>query len=104
MKYFHGKINARKRKNHIYRLRKQSGWAVTHKEKELSIAEHIQHVMGRPEARTHDLNWPFLGITPLDISSLEEPFTEGEIQKATVRRKKRASKSSQLYKCGPYSK
>lgn len=56
MKYFHGKINARKRKNHIYRLRKQSGWAVTHKEKELSIAEHIQHVMGRPEARTHDLN------------------------------------------------
>lgn len=56
MKYFHGKINARKRKNHIYRLRKQSGWAVTHKEKELSITEHIQHVMGRPEARTHDLN------------------------------------------------
>lgn len=81
-KFFHRKINARKRKNHIHRLKKQNGWAVTHAEKELVIAEHFQHVMGQPEPRSCDLNWPELGYTPLDLSGLDDPFTEAEIHKA----------------------
>lgn len=81
-KYFHRRINARKRKNHIFRLRKQNGWAVTHTEKEHTIAEHFRQVMGRPEPRECDLNCQSLGLTPVDLSGLDDPFTKTEIHKA----------------------
>lgn len=38
--------------------------------------------MGRPEPRECDLNWQSLGLTPVDLSGLDDPFTETEIHKA----------------------
>ena len=81
-KFFHRKINARRRKNHIHRLKKHNAWAVTHEDKESTIAEHFRHVMWRPEPRSCDLNWPILGYTPIDLSGLDDPFIEVEIHKA----------------------
>lgn len=61
-KFFHLKVNSRRRKNHIHRLRKQNGWAVTHEEKSQAIFDHFSLFMGRPQERQLDLNWQSLGL------------------------------------------
>lgn len=77
--FFHLKINARKRKNHIQRLQKTNGWAVQHEEKEQIIHEHFSSVMCQPPPRNIDINWNNLGIQSADLAALDEPFTEDEV-------------------------
>lgn len=81
-KFFHLKVNARRRRNTIQRLKKDSGWAVTHGEKELTIHDHFASFMGRPGPRPNELNWETLDITPIDLATLGEPFTEEEVHRA----------------------
>ena len=59
-KFFHLKVNARRRKNPIQRLRKDNGWAVTHEEKESTIYDHFTHIMGRPCPRPNELTGKLL--------------------------------------------
>ncbi|XP_071680368.1 uncharacterized protein [Lolium perenne] len=47
-KFFHLRVNARKRKNHILRLRHNSGWVVTHEDKGNLIFDHFSQTLGRP--------------------------------------------------------
>jgi hypothetical protein len=82
IKFFHLRVNARRRKNSIQRLSKENGWAVTHDEKEMTILDHFAHLMGRPGPRLNELNWEALDIQPFDLSTLEEPFLEQEIHQA----------------------
>ena len=56
-KYFHRRVNARRRKNHIQRLRNGQGWAVSHAEKVTVVQEHFQNIMKCPSQRCADLNW-----------------------------------------------
>ncbi len=81
-KFFHLRVNARRRRNTIQRLKKDSGWAVTHGEKELTIHDHFASFMGRPGPRPNELNWETLDITPIDLATLGEPFTEEEVHRA----------------------
>ncbi|KAF0902626.1 hypothetical protein E2562_018257 [Oryza meyeriana var. granulata] len=53
-----------------------------HAEKELTISEHFRNIMSRPGPRTQKLNWQSLGIEPLDLAGLDDPFSEAEICKA----------------------
>ena len=50
-KYFHRKVNARRRKNHIQRLRHGHGWAINHDDKASVIQDHFSKFMGHPPAR-----------------------------------------------------
>jgi hypothetical protein len=75
-KFFHHRVNARRRKNHIQRLRKGHGWAVKNDEKATVVQEHFTNVMSRPPVRHHDLNWEELQIPSHDLESLAAPFTE----------------------------
>ena len=59
-KFFHRRINDRRRNNHIQRLKKGQGWAFKHEDKEKVIRDHFAAVMGRPLERTLDLNWDSL--------------------------------------------
>jgi hypothetical protein len=40
-KFFHLRVNARRRKNHIHRLKKNNGWVTGHEEKDEIIFEHF---------------------------------------------------------------
>ncbi|WVZ67810.1 LOW QUALITY PROTEIN: hypothetical protein U9M48_016840 [Paspalum notatum var. saurae] len=81
-KYFHRKINARRRKNFIQRLRKNQGWAVSHEEKTQTVQEHFSKVLCHPSPRQHDLNWDLLNLPMHDLSTLDAPFTEEELKTA----------------------
>jgi len=75
-RFFHRRVNTRRRKNHIQRLKKGRGWAVTHEDKVSVILTHFDEIMGRPPQRITDLNWDSLGITQHDLRGLDVPFTE----------------------------
>ncbi len=81
-KFFHLKINVRKRKNTIQRLRKDNGCAVTHGEKESTIHDHFASFMGRSGPRPNELNWEALDIMPADLATLGKPFSEEEVHRA----------------------
>jgi hypothetical protein len=50
-KFFHQKINGRRRKNYIQRLQKDNGWAFNHEEKASAIQDHFKKVMVIPDPR-----------------------------------------------------
>ncbi|XP_040384518.1 uncharacterized protein LOC107305206 [Oryza brachyantha] len=81
-KFFHLKANTRRRKNNIQILRKENAWATSHEDKEAVIHDYFAAIMGWPEPRTCDLNWQEFHTPPVDLSHLDEPFTEEEILKA----------------------
>ena len=82
-KFFHRRINARKRKNFIQRLKKRdAGWVTTHEEKAAGIQSHFVETMQRPLARHTDFNWDLIGIQQHDLRVLDDPFSEQEIKYA----------------------
>jgi len=81
-KYFHRWVNARRRKNHIWRLQKEQGWAVSHDEKVTVVQEHFQNIMKRPPQRQADLNWDRLQISPHNLDMLASDLTESKIKDA----------------------
>lgn len=78
-KFFHLKVNSRKRRNHIQRLQKEHGWAMSHEEKQEAIRQHFQDMMSLPNTRTLDLRWDAMDFTTQDLHSLEDTFTEQEV-------------------------
>jgi mannosylglycoprotein endo-beta-mannosidase len=81
-KFFHLRVNARRRKNHIHRLKHNNGWVTGHDDKEKIIFDHFKSVMGRGDTSSHDFNWTELNFTMPVLHSLGEPFTEEEIKAA----------------------
>jgi hypothetical protein len=81
-KFFHRKVNGRRRKNHIHRLKHNNGWITDHNHKEKIISDHFGDVMGRGQNRHKDFNWAGLNFEAPDLASLDDPFTEEEVKHA----------------------
>ena len=81
-KFFHIKANSRRRKNFIQRLKKGQGWAISHQEKQQVIHDHFSSIMADPPARSRDFNWDALCLPSVNLSSLDDPFTEQEVHAA----------------------
>ncbi|XP_071680438.1 uncharacterized protein [Lolium perenne] len=81
-KFFHLRVNVRKRKNHILRLKHNDGWAVTHDDKAKLIFDHFSQALGRPPPRLLDFNWEALNPTAHQLEDLGLPFSEEEIKEA----------------------
>jgi hypothetical protein len=81
-KFFHLRVNARRRKNHIHRLKLNNGWVTEHVAKEEIIHNHFKSTIGRGEPRINDFNWDTLHFDDPDLHSLGEPFTEEEVRNA----------------------
>lgn len=77
-KFFHIKVNARRRKNFIRRLRVGALWACTHKEKEKVVHDHFSTMLQKKPRPHSDLNWNNINFNQCDMSSLDEPFSEHE--------------------------
>lgn len=81
-KYFHLKMNARRRKNFIQRLRIGNMWRVKHEEKAAIIKDHFEAFLARPAQRTIDLDWDILNLPILDCSMINGPISEEEVHVA----------------------
>jgi hypothetical protein len=82
--FFHLRVNARKRKNHILRLKHNDGWAATHEEKDKLIFDHFCQALGRPPPRQLDFNWEALNLTSHSLEDLDLPFSENEIKETIL--------------------
>jgi hypothetical protein len=56
-RFFHLKVNARRRKNFIQRLQTRTGWAISHQDKHDEVQQHFASFMSTPSQRTRDFNW-----------------------------------------------
>ena len=56
-KFFHLRVNGRRRKNHIHRLKHNNGWVTDHLEKETIVHNHFSSAIGRGTPRSRDFNW-----------------------------------------------
>lgn len=81
-KFFHRKVNGRRRKNHIHCLKHQKGWITDHGHKGKVISDHFEDVMGKGQRRRTDFNWASLHFEELDLDSLDDLFTEDEVKNA----------------------
>jgi hypothetical protein len=79
-KYFHLLSRGRKWRNTIMRIKDNSGNMCTSREEmEAAIHGHFQGVFGTPGSGAFTFDHAVVGITPLDLSALELPFTEEEV-------------------------
>lgn len=55
-KFFHHRINARRRKNHFHHLKHNNGWLTDHEHKEAIIHDHFSNVIDKAPANQMDFN------------------------------------------------
>jgi len=82
-KYFHMLARGRKRRNGISRLRNASGDACSsHEQMEAAILDHFRSVFGQDGAGGFTMDFQAIGIPSLDLSALDLPFSEEEVEVA----------------------
>jgi hypothetical protein len=81
-KYFHMKINARRRRNFTLRLKRGAGWVTKHEDIEHTINAHFAMSMKKGPTRSRDFSWDNIPLLECDLSSLAEDVTEGEVHEA----------------------
>ena len=81
-KFFHLRVNSRRRKNNIMRLKKGEGWVTSHEEKANHIHEFFSGILGPPEPRSLDFNWNLMNPATEGLESLGLPFSEMDIKGA----------------------
>jgi hypothetical protein len=81
-KFFHLRVNARRRKNHIQRIKHNGGWVTNHSQKEKIIHDHFATVMGRGPPREYDFNWESIAFSEVPMTGIEDPFSEEEVHNA----------------------
>ena len=79
-KYFHLRVNSRRRRNHIQRLQQNGGWVTAHDDKASVVLDHFTRTLGQPPPRQIDLNWEALNTGSMDLDDLALPFSEDEIK------------------------
>lgn len=78
-KFFHIKANSRRRKNYINALQTPTGMAVTKEQKEEELTRYFSQRLGLPSQRQACINWARLDLPEVDLTDLEEPFSEEEL-------------------------
>jgi hypothetical protein len=61
-KFFHRKVNTRRRKNFILKLRHNNGWVTTHDDKQKVAQSHFNAAIGRANPRSISFNWDALNL------------------------------------------
>jgi hypothetical protein len=71
-KFFHRKVNCRRRKNFILKLRHNNGWVTTHDEKQRVAQSHFTAAIGRVNPRPISFNWDMLNLPSPNLEGLDE--------------------------------
>lgn len=56
-RYFHLRVNHRRRKNFIHRLKHNNGWVTEHGQKENIVHQHFTNIAKKGPPRSIDINW-----------------------------------------------
>jgi hypothetical protein len=81
-KFFHLRVNARRRKNFIQRVKHRNGWVTDHEAKEQVILNHFHSIMRKGDVRSVDFNWEGIHFNNPNLESMGDPFTEEEVSNA----------------------
>jgi hypothetical protein len=81
-KFFHLRVNARRRKNYIQRVKHRNGWVTDHEAKEQVILNHFRSIMRKGGVRSVDFNWEGIHFNNPNLESMGDPFTEEEVSNA----------------------
>jgi hypothetical protein len=81
-RFFHLRVNARRRKNHILRLKHNNGWVTEHNQKKSIIHNHFKSIIKRGPPRSKNFNWTTIPSIQCDLSLLSGEFTEEEVKAA----------------------
>lgn len=79
-RFFHLKVNWRRRKNYMHRLKHNNGWVTEHEHKEEIIHDHFSSALGKGESRTHDFKWDVLHFGSPNLEVLAAPISEEEVK------------------------
>ncbi|XP_071681529.1 uncharacterized protein [Lolium perenne] len=77
--FFRIQASKRRRRNHIDMLRDGERGEVDQSEKEALATAFYEDLLGQPQPREHDLSLPAIGLHPVDLSSMDAPFSADEI-------------------------
>jgi hypothetical protein len=83
-KFFHRKVNTRRRKNFILKLRHNNGWVTTHDDKQKVAQSHFNAAIGRANPRSISFNWDALNLPSPNLDGLDDAFTENEVKEAIM--------------------
>jgi hypothetical protein len=83
-KFFHRKVNTRRRKNFILKLRHNNGWVTTHDDKQKVAQSHFKAAIGRANPRSISFNWDALNLPSPNLDGLDDAFTENEVKEAIM--------------------
>jgi hypothetical protein len=81
-RFFHLRVNARRRKNHIHRLKHNNGWVTEHDHKKAIIHSHFKTIIKRGPPRTKNFNWATIPTPQCDLAGLSETFLAEEVKAA----------------------
>ena len=81
-RYFHLRVNHRRRKNFIHRLKHNNGWVTGHTQKEEIIHRHFKNIAKKGPPRNIDINWNILPSPDCDLRDLDENISEEEVKEA----------------------
>ena len=81
-RYFHLRVNHRRRKNFIHCLKHNNGWVTEHGQKENIVHQHFTKIAKKGPPRNIDINWEILPTPGCDLRDLDEPFSEEEVKAA----------------------
>uniref|UniRef100_A0A453EVJ7 Reverse transcriptase domain-containing protein n=2 Tax=Aegilops tauschii subsp. strangulata TaxID=200361 RepID=A0A453EVJ7_AEGTS len=84
-RYFHLRVNHRRRKkNLIHRLKHNQGWVTSHEDKEKIVHSHFKNIAKKGPSRSIDVNWGLIPTPNCDLQGLDEAFTEDEVKAAVL--------------------
>ncbi|WVZ68219.1 hypothetical protein U9M48_017182 [Paspalum notatum var. saurae] len=81
-KYFHVLARGKKKRTFIQELHHEGHTVVSHDDKLEMLQGYFEQIFGVAPSRQRVINLEVLGFCPLDLSSLEEPFSEAEVLSA----------------------
>ena len=73
-RFFHLRVNHRRRKNFIHRLKHNNGWVVDHDHKKSVIQNLFAEVSKRGPPRHQDINWDNIPVPARDLQILGRPL------------------------------
>jgi hypothetical protein len=75
-RFLHLCVNARRRMNHIIRLKHNNGWVMKHDQTKSIVHNHFKNIIRKGHPRGMNFNW----ATICELSSLNAAFTEDELK------------------------
>ena len=83
-KFFHARVNSRRSKIFIFKLRCNHGWVKSHAEKQGVVHNHFSAAIGRGDPSSLNFNWDSLNLPVPNLEGIDDVFSEAEVKAAIM--------------------